>query len=112
MMPNSDPRDRFVCLYLTLMIILFLAYFFVPTLELITILPLNTLHIHISNFVLTPFSDALVTSITTNVKHRVRTTGSIRVRTVSKILDILVFFHLVCKNKGTSMACSKTVILG
>ena len=40
-------------------------------------------HIHVSHFVLTSFSDALVTffrdqvtSITTNVKHSVRTTGS------------------------------------
>ena len=55
------------------------------TLELITILPLNTPHNHVSHFVLTSFSDALVTfvndqvyvtSITTNGKHRVRTTGS------------------------------------
>ena len=58
-----------------------------PTLELITILPYNTPHIHVSHFVLTPMSDALVTfacysrpsyvtSITTNVKHEARTTGS------------------------------------
>ena len=38
-MPNSDPRDRFVGPYLKLMIDFFLAHFFVPTLELITILP-------------------------------------------------------------------------
>ena len=63
MMPNSDPRDRFVCPYLTLMIDSFLAHFFMPTLELITILPLNMPHIHVSHFVLTSFSDALVTSL-------------------------------------------------
>ena len=37
-------------------------------------------HIHVSHFVLTSLSDALVTfvsdQVTTNVKHRVRTTGS------------------------------------
>ena len=38
MMPNSDPRDRFVCPYLTVMMDFFLPHFFVPTLELITIL--------------------------------------------------------------------------
>ena len=50
-----------------------------PKLELITILPQNMPHIHISHFGLTSFSDALVTfvsdQVTTNIKHRVRTTG-------------------------------------
>ena len=63
MMPNSDPRDRFVCLYLTLMIDSFSRTFLVPTLELITILPINTPHIHVSHFVLTSFSGALLTFV-------------------------------------------------
>ena len=39
MMPNSEPRDRFVCPYLTLINdrFFFLHTFFVPKLELITI---------------------------------------------------------------------------
>ena len=54
MMPNSDPRDRFVC----------------------TRIPYTY-----DRFFFLSFSDALVTfiydlSITTNVKHRVRTKGS------------------------------------
>ena len=80
MMTNSDPRDRFVCSYLTLMIDSFSCQVFMSTFELITILPINTPHIHVSHFVLTSFSDALVTfvsdQVTTNVKHRVRTSGS------------------------------------
>ena len=68
MMPNSDPRDRFVCPYLTLMTDSFsLANFSVPTLELITILPYNAPHIHVSHFVLTSFSDALVTFVSDQV---------------------------------------------
>ena len=68
MMPNSDPRDRFVCPYLTLMIdSFFLHTFFVPTLKLIIILPYNTPHIHVSHFVLTSFSDALVTFVSDQV---------------------------------------------
>ena len=65
-MPNSNPRDRFVFPYLTLMIDSF-SHFYVPTLELITILPLNTPHIHVSHFVLTSFSDALVTFVSDQV---------------------------------------------
>ena len=56
-MPKSDLRDRFV----------FLAHFFVPTLELITILPENMPHIHVSHFVLMSFSDALVTFVSDQV---------------------------------------------
>ena len=67
MMPNNDPRDRFVCPYLTLMIDSFLAHVFVPTLELITILPYNMPHIHVSHCVLTSFSDALVTFVSDQV---------------------------------------------
>ena len=66
MMPISDPRGRFVHPYLTLMI-LFLAHFLVPTLELITILPLNTPLIYVSYFVLTSFSDTLVTFVSDQV---------------------------------------------
>ena len=58
--PNSDPRDIFVCPYLTLMIDSFSSTLLVQTLELLTILPLNTPHIHVSHFVLMSFSDALV----------------------------------------------------
>ena len=93
MMPNSDPMDRFVCPYLTLMIYSFsCTLFFVPTLKLITILPYNTPHIHVSHFVLTSFSDALVTFVSDQVTcctlQPVLSTGSeqqgqnIRVRTV------------------------------
>ena len=68
-------------------------------------------HIHVSHFVLTSFSDALVTfvinqvsTITTNVKHRFRTTGSEH-QGQNSISDsdqnlgftVLVFFHQVCK---------------
>ena len=63
MMPKSDPRDRFVCPYLTLMIYSFSCTLFVPTLVLVKILPYNTPHIHVSHFVLTSFSDALVTFV-------------------------------------------------
>ena len=38
-----------------------------------------------------------MTSITTNVKHRVRTTG-LEHQTLTKTLDLLIFFHQVCKN--------------
>ena len=41
-----------------------------PTLELITILPENTPHIHVSHFVLTSFSDALVTFVSDQVTWR------------------------------------------
>ena len=67
MMPNSDLRDRFVCPYLTLMIDSFSCTLFLPTLELITILPLNTSQIHVSHFVLTSFSDALVMFVSDQV---------------------------------------------
>ena len=63
-MPNSDRRDRFVCPYLTLMIDSFSCTLFMPKLELITILPKNMPHIHISHFVLMSFSDAFVTFVT------------------------------------------------
>ena len=64
MMPNSDPRDSFVCPYLTLMSDSYiLDHFFVPRFELNTFLPLNTPHINVSPFVLTPFSDAFVTFV-------------------------------------------------
>ena len=72
-------------------------------------------HIHISHFVLTSFSDALVTFICDQVTQRplqpMLSTGSeqqgqnIRVRTVfltlTKILDLLIFFHQVCKKLNT-----------
>ena len=58
MISNSDPSDRFVHPYLTLMIDSFCTLF-MPTLELITILPL----VHVDCFVLTSFSDALVTFV-------------------------------------------------
>ena len=68
MMPNSDPRDRFVHPYLTHMIDSFsCTLFFVPTLKVITILPKNTTLIHVSHFVLTSFSDALVTLVSDQV---------------------------------------------
>ena len=100
------PRDRFVCPYLTLMINSFSCTLFVPTLELITILPKNTPHIHDNHFVLTSFFDALVTLVSDKVTCRplqpMSSTGSeqkgqnIRVRTVfltlTKILDLLVVF--------------------
>ena len=54
-MPNTN--DRFY----------FLHTFFVPTLEIITILPLNTPHTHISHFVLKSFPDALVTFVSDQV---------------------------------------------
>ena len=41
-----------------------------PTLELITILPLNMQHIHVSHFVLTSFSDALMTFVRDQVMRR------------------------------------------
>ena len=69
MMPNSDPRHRFVCPYLTLMIDSFSCTFvFVPTLEIIAILHYNTPYIHVSHFVLTSFSDDLVTSLATKLR--------------------------------------------
>ena len=70
MMSNSDPRDRFVCPYLTLMIDFFsfsCTLFCANASELIKILPFNTPHIHVSHFVLTSFSDALVTFVSDQV---------------------------------------------
>ena len=93
----------------------FLHTFFVPTLELI-ILSYNMPHIHVSHFVLTSFSDTLVTFVSDQVRRRplqpILSRGSeqrgqnIRVRTVfltlTKILDLLLFFHQVCKNNYAS----------
>ena len=45
----------------------FFLHTFVPTLEFITILPKDTPHMHVSYFVLTPFSDALVTFVSDQV---------------------------------------------
>ena len=63
MMPNSDPRDRFVCPYLTLMIDSFSCTLFLCQ-------RLNTPHIHVSHFVLTSFSDAFVTFVSDQVTRR------------------------------------------
>ena len=114
--PNSDQRNRCVCPYLTLMINYFSWTLFVQMFELITILPKNTPHIHVSHFVLTSFPDVLVTFVSDQVTCRplqpMLSTGSeqqgqnIRVRpvflTLTKILDLLVFFHRVCKNFSSS----------
>ena len=48
----TRPRYQ-VSVYRTIGPLVFLADIFVPTLELITILPINTSHIHVSHFVLT-----------------------------------------------------------
>ena len=83
-MPNSDPRDRFVCPYITQMIDSFSCTFLCQRLNLLQFYLKNAPHIHVSHFVLSSFSDALVTCvkepsnvtfITTIVKQRVRTTG-------------------------------------
>ena len=63
MMPNSDPRDRCIPPYLTLIIDSFSCTLFVSTLELITILR----HFTSAIFVLTSFSDALVTFVSDQV---------------------------------------------
>ena len=95
-----------------------------PTLELITILPIDTPHIHVSHFVYTSFSDALVTFVSDQVTRPLQpmfSTGSeqqvqnIRVRTVfltlTKILDSLVFFHQVCKKISSESSCKQVRVM-
>ena len=63
MMPNNDPRDRFVHPCLTLMVDSFSCILFVPRLEFIIDFSLTTPLLHVSHFVQTSFSDALVTFV-------------------------------------------------
>ena len=67
MMSNSGPRDRFVCPYLTLMIDSFSCTLFVPTLDLITILPKKYAAHSRHPFCFNAIFDALVTFVSGQV---------------------------------------------
>ena len=123
MMPDSDPRDRFVYPCLTLMIDSFSCTFLCQRLNslqfYLEILPLNTPLIQVSHLVLTSFADALVTSLVTKLRDA-HITGSeqqgqnTRVRTVfltlAKILDLLVFFNQVCKKPFSTLHILKNLV--
>ena len=112
-MPNSDPRDRFVDPYLSLMVDSFSCTLFCAKAWINYNFTLRYATHSRPPFFLTSFYGALVTCVSDHVTWRplqpILNTGpehqdqNIRVRpvflTLAKTLDVLVFYHEVCENK-------------